>query len=80
MFTLEPTLDIPSDSESLLRSHTKEAIVVTETSYLNDDIQETSGPSSDVTIEDNTVCIVGMGKPFEKFLCMFRVLTWLVCT
>ncbi|KAL6797448.1 polyketide synthase [Trichoderma sp. SZMC 28013] len=60
MFTLEPTLDIPSDSESLLRSHTKEAIVVTETSYLNDDIQETSGPSSDVTIEDNTVCIVGM--------------------
>ncbi|KAJ4859714.1 KR domain-containing protein [Trichoderma breve] len=60
MFTLEPALDIPSDSESLLRSHTKEAIVVTETSYLNDDIQDTSGPSSDVTIEDNTVCIVGM--------------------
>ncbi|KAL7794100.1 polyketide synthase [Trichoderma afarasin] len=60
MFTLEPALDIPSDSESLLHSHTKKAIVVTETSYLNDDIQETSGPSSDVTIEDNTVCIVGM--------------------
>ncbi|KAL7944087.1 polyketide synthase [Trichoderma barbatum] len=60
MFTLEPALDIPSDSESLLRSHAKEAMVVTETSYLNDDIQDTSGPSSAFTVEDNTVCIVGM--------------------
>ncbi|RFU76449.1 polyketide synthase [Trichoderma arundinaceum] len=60
MFTLEPTLDIPSDSESLLHSHAKDAIVVTETSYLNDDLQETSGPSSAFTVEDNTVCIVGM--------------------
>ncbi|KAH6603842.1 polyketide synthase [Trichoderma cornu-damae] len=60
MFTLEPALDIPSDSESLLRSHTKDTTVVTETSYLNDDIQQTSGPSSAFTIEDNTVCIVGM--------------------
>ncbi|KAM0454269.1 hypothetical protein ACHAPV_008542 [Trichoderma viride] len=60
MFTLEPALDIPSDSESLLRSHAKDAIVVTETSYLNDEMQETSGPSSAFTVEDNTVCIVGM--------------------
>ncbi|KAL7787176.1 polyketide synthase [Trichoderma ceciliae] len=60
MFTLEPALDIPSESESLLRSHAKNVIVVTETSYLNDDMQETSGPSSDYTVEDNTVCIVGM--------------------
>lgn len=62
MFTLEPALDIPSDSESLLRIHGKDAIVVTETSYLNDEIQETSGPSSAITDEDNTVCIVGMCK------------------
>ncbi|KAM0251922.1 hypothetical protein ACHAQJ_007937 [Trichoderma viride] len=60
MFTLEPALDIPSDSETLLRSHAKDAIVVTETTYLNDDMQETSGPSSAFTVEDNTVCIVGM--------------------
>jgi hypothetical protein len=62
MFTLEPALDIPSDSESLLRSHGKDALVVTETSYLNDELQDTSGPSSAITDEDNTVCIVGMCK------------------
>lgn len=66
MFTLEPALDVPSDSESLLHSHAKDAIVVTETSYLNDEMQETSGPSSAFTVEDNTVCIVGMGTSFQR--------------
>lgn len=66
MFTLEPTLDISSDSELLLRSHAKDVNTVTETSYLSDDMREMSGPSSTFTIEDNTVCIIGMGKHYRN--------------
>ncbi|OTA08257.1 PKS protein [Trichoderma parareesei] len=59
MFTLEPALDALSDSDSALRG-AKDAVVLTETAYLSDEAQETSGPSSDFAVEDNTVCIVGM--------------------
>ncbi|PTB75157.1 polyketide synthase [Trichoderma longibrachiatum ATCC 18648] len=59
MFTLEPSLEVLSDSDSVLRS-AKNAVAVTETAYLGDEAQETSGPSSDFAVEDNTVCIVGM--------------------
>ncbi|KAL7931844.1 polyketide synthase [Trichoderma chlorosporum] len=60
MFTLEPIPDTPSDSESLLCNHVKEAIVVAEAPYSNENLQETSGSSSEYITEDNTVCIVGM--------------------
>ncbi|KAL6855655.1 polyketide synthase [Trichoderma novae-zelandiae] len=59
MFTLEPALESFPDSESVLRG-AKDAVVATETAYLSDEAQETSGPSSDFAVEDNTVCIVGM--------------------
>jgi hypothetical protein len=61
MFTLEPALEALSDSDSALRG-AKDAVVLTETAYLSDEAQETSGPSSDFAVEDNTVCIVGMGQ------------------
>ncbi|RYP78219.1 hypothetical protein DL771_000696 [Monosporascus sp. 5C6A] len=53
-----PVLVEPAE-DNLLRSYAKSGVVVTETALV-DELQESSGPSTLSSVDDDAVCIVGM--------------------
>lgn len=68
MATFEPVTLFPY--ESVLSKDTKQGFTLTDISYLQGDLPDSSGPSgpsSDGGFE-NTTCIVGMGECFLRTL------------